>query len=224
MNINEAIKKRKSIRGYKPDTVSKKTLQNIIEVAIRAPSAMNTQPWELHIVTGEILDKIKKGNIDAFTAGNLPIPDIALKKNYQDIFKMRQVEIGIQLFKLMGIERDDHAKKNKWMQRGFRFFDAPAAIILTYDKILDPAFLSFFDMGGLTHAICLCALEHNLGTCIHGQGIMYPNIIREHVGIPDSKKIFISISIGYPDWEFSANKVESKRESLENIVSWYGFK
>ncbi len=223
MNIYKVLKKRKSIRGYNPDPVSKEILQKIIEAAIQAPSTMNTQPWKLYVAAGNTLDKIKKGNIESLTSGNLPTPDIPLKKTYQDIFKKRQVDLVNQLFKLMGIEKDDKDGKFKWMQRGFQFFDAPAAIILTYDEILDPAFLSYFDLGGLTHAICLCALEHNLGTCIHGQGIMYPSVIRKHMDIPASKKIFISISIGYPDWNFPANKIESERESLENTVSWYGF-
>ncbi len=223
MNIHEGIKKRKSIRGYKPDPVPKEMLQEIMEIAVQAPSAMNTQPWELYVVAGDTLDKIKKGNIEALTSGNLPSPDIAFKEKYQDAYKKRQVGLAIQLFKLMGIQKEDQAGRFEWMQRGFRFFDAPAAIILTYDEILDPAFLSYFDLGGLTHAICLAALEHGLGTCIHGQGIMYPNVIREHVGMPDSKKVFISISIGYPDWEFPANNIESERESLGDVVSWHGF-
>jgi len=94
---------------------------------------------------------------------------------------------------------------------------------LTYDQVLDPASLCHFDLGSLTHAICLTALTYDLGTCIHGQGIMYPNVIRGHIEIPDTKKIFIAISIGYPDWDFPANKVESDRESVDTVTTWHGF-
>jgi len=223
MNLIDALANRKSIRGFKPDAVPKEILREILKAAVNSPSAMNTQPWEMYIVTGDPLDKIRQGNIEMLTAGNLPDPDVKIKEKFEHAHKKRQVDLAIQLFQLMDITREDQEKKFEWMQRGFRFFDAPTAIILTYDKILDPAYLSYFDLGCLTHAICLTALNYNLGTCIHSQGIMYPQVVREHVDIPESKKIFICISIGYPDWDFPANKVTSGREPLKDVANWVGF-
>ena len=169
------------------------------------------------------LKTIGKGNIDLLAAGNMPNPEVPSNDKFQVVYKKRQVGLAIQLFQHMGIAKEDQAGRFEWMQRGFRFFDAPAAIILTYDDILNPASLAHFDLGSLTHAICLTALKYELGTCSHGQGIMYPKVIREHVDIPDAKKIFMAISIGYPDWDFPANKIESEREPVENITSWVGF-
>ncbi|MFH2129943.1 MAG: nitroreductase [bacterium] len=223
MELTDALVQRKSIRGFKPDPVPKETIEKILEAAINAPSAMNTQPWEMFVVAGDVLDKIKKGNIEALTSGTPPRPEMAFLEKFQNEYKQRQVGLAVQLFKLMGIAREDGQAKFGWMQRGFRFFDAPAAIILTYDKILDPALLSYFDLGCLTQSICLAALNYDLGTCIHSQGVMYPQVTRKHVDIPDSKKIFISISIGYPDWDFAANKVQSGREPVTNVTKWFGF-
>ncbi len=223
MELFEAIKTRKSIRSYKPDPVPKETLQKILDIAVQSPSAMNTQPWEFIMIGGEVLKTIGKENIELLTSGTPPAPEVKFVEKHQDIYKRRQVDLAVQLFQLMDIAKDDHEKRFDWMQRGFRYFDAPAAIVLAYDTVMDPATLSHFDLGLITHAICLAALEENLGTCIHGQGIMYPQVIRKHVQVSDTKKIFTSISIGYPDWDFPANKVESVREPAEKMSSWFGF-
>jgi len=78
------------------------------------------------------------------------------------------------------------------------------------------------DIGALMQTICLAALHHGLGTCIEDQGTMFPDVVRKFTGMPDSKRIVISIAIGYPDWDFPANKLESRREPLENVVTWCG--
>jgi nitroreductase len=80
-----------------------------------------------------------------------------------------------------------------------------------------------FDLGAVTQTICLAALSHGLGTCIEGQGVMFPRVIRKHTGLPESKKIIIGIAIGYPDPEFPANRLESAREPLETVATWHGF-
>jgi nitroreductase len=223
MDIIDALKKRKSIRNYLPEPVSKEVLQEIITVAMQAPSAMNTQPWELFVVGGETLDKIRKGNVEALTSGTPPKSESTASEQFKEVYKRRQVDLAIQLFQLMKIERDDSQGRFEWMQRGFRFFDAPAAIILAYDQLLEPASLSYFDFGCLTQSICLTALNYDLGTCIHGQGVMYPQVIRKHVDIPESKKILMAISIGKPDWDFAANQIESQRVAMEDLTTWAGF-
>ena len=79
------------------------------------------------------------------------------------------------------------------------------------------------DIGAVMQTICLTALNYGIGTCIEDQGIMYPEVLRKFVGILESKRIIISIAIGYPNWDFPANKVESSREPVENITTWHGF-
>lgn len=222
MELYEAIKTRKSIRGYKQEAVSKQTIQKILDIAVQSPSAMNTQPWQFYIVGGDILKTIGRENVELLSSGTPPATEVDFTENHKEAYKKRQVELAIQLFQLMEIPKDDQMKRFEWMQRGFRYFDAPAAIILTYDTIMDPPALVHFDLGLVTHAICLAAVEEGLGTCIHGQGAMYPQNIRKHVEIPDTKKIFNCISIGYPDWDFPANKVESTREAAEKMSTWIG--
>ncbi len=221
MDVIEAIRTRKSIRGYKPDPVPKEVLKEILEIATRSPSGMNTQPWEITVVAGDVLNNIRRGNIEAMTSGKLPNPDIQIE-TYEGIYRQRQIELAVQIFQLMGIAREDREARNAWMQRGFRFFDAPAAIILSLDKSLG-TWPPLSDIGALAQTICLAAMNYGLGTCINGQGIMFPEVVRKFTGIPESKRMILCIAIGYPDWDFLANKLVSKREPLENNTTWHGF-
>jgi nitroreductase len=223
VNIIEAIRTRKSIRDFTADPVPQHILRKIIEVAVRAPSAENSQPWEFTIVAGDILDTIRKANIEKLKSRALPHPDLAAEGLPRDsVYRRRQIEIAKQLFGLMDIPREDLEKRDRWMELGFRYFNAPAAIIISVDRSLSYP-RPIFDIGSATQNICLAALNYGLGTCIANQGITYPEVLHEFAKIPESKRIIISIAIGYPNWDFPANKVVSEREPIENITTWIGF-
>ncbi len=223
MNIIEAIRTRKSIRDFTTDPVPQHILKKIIEVASRAPSAENSQPWEFTVVAGKILDTIRKANIEKLKSKAPLHPDLPAKGLPRDsVYRRRQIEIAKQLFALMDIPREDLEKRDRWMELGFRYFNAPAAIIISMDRSLHYP-RPIFDIGSVTQTICLAALHYGLGTCIANQGISYPEVLHEIAKIPESKRIVISIAIGYPNWDFPANKVVSNRESVENIIRWIGF-
>ena len=223
MDIVEAIKTRKSIRNFKPDPVPKETLREILEIASRAPSAMNTQPWEFIVLSGDVLENIRRGNVEKLNSGASPHPEHSVVGWPSDsVYRQRQVELAKQLFQLMDIQREDKKKRAEWMERGFRYFDAPAAIIALSDRSLSEAG-PLMDVGAVMQNICLAALNYGLGTCIEDQGVMYPDVVRKFADISESKRIIIAIAIGYPNWDFPANRVESNREPLESITTWCGF-
>ena len=137
MDIIEAIRTRKSIRDFTPDPVPQNILKKIIEIATRAPSAENSQPWEFTIVAGDILDTIRKANIEKLKSKASPHPDLPAKGLPRDsVYRRRQIEIAKQLFHLMDISRGDIEKRDRWMALGFRFFNAPAAIVISIDRSL----------------------------------------------------------------------------------------
>jgi nitroreductase len=223
MDIIEAIRKRKSIRGYKPDPVPKEVLQPILELASRSPSAMNTQPWEFTVLTGEVLENVRRRYVELLNSGAPPNPEhVVVGWPKESVYRERQVDLAKQLFQLMDIPREDKEKRAKWLERGFRYFDAPAAIIISTDRCLSESG-PLLDIGSMMQSICLTALHFGLGTCIEDQGTMYPDVLREYAHIPDSKRIVIAIAIGYPDWDFPANKLEAEREPTENVTAWLGF-
>lgn len=223
MDVEEAIKTRKSIRAFKPDPIPKAVLREILEIASRAPSAMNTQPWEFIVLTGHALEDVRRANVEMLNSGTPPQPEhLVVGWPSDSEYRKRQVELAKQLFKLMDIPREDKEKRAQWMERGFRYFDAPAAIIILTDRSLSDAG-PLIDIGAVIQSICLAALNRGIGTCIEDQGTMYPQVLRKSAGIPDSKRIIMAIAIGYPDWDFPANKVNTAREPVENIATWYGF-
>lgn len=223
MEFEALVKARKSIRGYKTDPVPRAIIEEIIEIAKGAPSSMNTQPWHLHVITGKPLDLIRKGNTENMVAGIKPQRDFPMKEAYVGRHRERQIAVAVQLFEAMGIERDNKEKRTDWVMRGFRQFDAPVSIVLTYDKVLEPAAISQFDLGAVAYGICLAAWERGLGTVINGQGIMQSVVVREHGGIPDDQNILTCIAMGYPDYEFAANTVKSHRASNDDFVRYVGF-
>jgi len=223
VNIIEAIGTRKSIRDFKADPVPRHILKKIIEIATRAPSAENSQPWEFTIIAGDILDTVRKANIEKLKSKAPHHPDLPAKGLPRDsVYRRRQIEIAKQLFGLMNIQRGDLEKRNRWMERGFRYFNAPAAIVISMDRALSYP-RPIFDIASVTQNICLAALHYELGTCIANQGIAYPEVLHEFAGIPESKRVVISIAIGYPNWDFPANEVVSNREPVEDITTWVGF-
>lgn len=223
MDIIEAIAKRKSIRKFKPDPVSKELLTKVLESACRAPSAVNNQPWEFVVLTGDVLRRVKTASIEKLNAKEPPHPELELISWSNDsIYKTRQVELAKELFSLMDIARDDKLKRAEWLERGFRYFDAPVAIIILTDKSLSHEG-PLLDLGLAMQTICLAALKFGLGTCIEDQGVMYPEVLRKIVGIPENKRIISSIAIGYPDWDFPANKIVTSRELLDKNTQWMGF-
>jgi len=223
MEFSELIKARKSIRGYQQKPVPREVIEEIIEVAKWSPSSMNTQPWYVHVITGAPLDLIRQGNTSNMLKGIPPKRDFPMKESFEGIHRKRQVDIAVQLFDAMGIAREDKERRTDWVMRGFRQFDAPVSLVLTYDKYLEPAAISQFDLGALSHALVLAAWERGLGTVINGQGIMQSAVVREHAGIPDDQNIMICIAMGYPDENFVANSVKAVCEDKTNFVRYVGF-
>jgi nitroreductase len=182
---------------------------------------LNTQPWQITVIAGKVLDEIRRENMRALNEGMMSTEEI-IRTSFEGIYRKRQVDLAIQLFQLMGIGREDKEKRNQWTMRGFRYFDAPAAIILSLDKSMNST-LTLCDIGILCQSICLAALEFGLGTCIEDQGILFPDNLRKLAGLPESSRPIMCLAIGYPDWEYPANKLVTPREILDNNTKWYGF-
>ncbi len=223
MDFETLVRERRSIRGYKSDPVPKKIIQEIIEIAKGAPSSMNTQPWVFHVVSGEPLERIREGNTERMLAGAKVQREIPMRGGYEGIHRQRQVEVAVQLFEAMGIARHDAEKRQDWVMRGFRQFDAPVSIVMTYDKSLEPATISHFDLGAVVYGLVLAAWTRGLGTVINGQGIMQSAVVREHAEIPDDQVIMTCIAMGYPDFDFAANAVKSRRTPNDDVVTFVGF-
>jgi nitroreductase len=223
MDYEDIAQDRRSIRGYKTDPIPREILEEIIHIAKHAPSSMNTQPWHFHVLTGEPLERIRKGNTEKMMAGSSVDREIKLNHGYEGPHRERQIEIAVQLFEAMGIARDDKERRMDWVMRGFRQFDAPVSIVITVDKALAEDTIAHFDCGAATYGLVLAAWSKGIGSVINGQGIMQSSVVRENANIPEDQVIMTCVAMGYPDDSFVANDVKSRRSPNDKVASFIGF-
>ncbi|MGA0839847.1 MAG: nitroreductase [Pseudomonadales bacterium] len=223
MNYDEVVLGRRSIRGFKQQPVPKAVIEEVIQLAVRAPSSMNTQPWHLYVVAGEALDNIRRENTERNLGGVPPSREIRPGSAYAGAHRERQIEIAVQLFEAMGIARHDSEKRQDWVLRGFRQFDAPLSVVVTFDKALEGGDVAPFDCGAIVNALVNAAWSRGLGCVINSQGIMQSPVVRRYAGIPDDQVIMICVAMGYPDDSFPANAVVSRRRPVGEVATFVGF-
>jgi nitroreductase len=198
-------------------------LEDVIALANRAPSSMNTQPWHLHVLTGKPLEAVRQGNTERMLAGVTPVREIENYSAYEGEHRKRQIEIAVQLFEAMGIKREDAERRQDWVMRGFRQFDAPVSIVVCFDRSLRENTIAHFDSGAMTYGLVLAAWSKGLGAVINGQGIMQSPVVREAANIPEDQVILTCVALGWPDEEFVANSIVSRRRPIENVTTYLGF-
>ena len=223
MNYDEVVQGRRSIRGYRPDPVPRALIEEVIALALRAPSSMNTQPWNFTVVAGAALDRIRAGNTERMLAGVPQSREFRIGPAFTGPHRDRQVDIAKQLFGAMGIAREDAERRQDWAMRGFRQFDAPVCVIITYDRVLHGADDAPFDCGAVTNALVNAAWSRGLGCVINSQGIMQSPVVREQAGIADDQVIMKAVALGWPDQDFAANAVVSRRKTVAEAARFVGF-
>lgn len=226
MDIVEAVNQRKSIRAFKPDPVPQGILKEMLDIALRAPSWGNTQPWEFAIVCGSKLEEIRNGFIQR--AGEEPMPDIARPQGFPEPYGSRRRALGAKFYEIKGITREDRERRGWWQLQGLKHFGAPCVIYIYVDRSFyyqanGLNVWPMFDCGLVAENIMLVATKYGLGTIPQAQAVIYPDVLRKVLGIPDSKLILLGISIGYPDWDDPINRFRSERELLDKVARWYGF-
>ncbi|MBN2062780.1 MAG: nitroreductase [Deltaproteobacteria bacterium] len=221
MDIYKAIKERRSIRAFKSEPVPEDLIKRIMEQAVWAPSWANTQPWEFVIVTGRELGEIQKGFLKK--GKQTPYPDVPRPYEFPEPYISRIMALPDK--KENETEKDNEIRD----KRNWRHYGAPAVIYLLvarsffYQKEGINVW-SLYDCGGVVQNIMLLATSYGLGTIAQAQAVVYPDIIRNVLGIPESKLIALGIAIGYPDWENLAGQARTEREPVDKIVKLYGFK
>ncbi len=220
MEIAEAIKTRRSIRGFLPRPVPKQVLEDILGLAARAPSWANSQPWEVTVIGGEIMEQVKEALFQETRSGATPDPDIPYP-TFAEPYLSRRRDLGHKLYQVLGISRENKKGRAEWALQGVKFYDAPNGLIFYLDRELGP--WSLLDLGLFLQSITLAALTFGLGTCLLATIVRYPKVLRRLLGIPDEKMILCGMAIGYPDWQHPANKLQSPREPVEAFTQWGGF-
>jgi nitroreductase len=221
MELDKAINERISVRAYTEKPVEKALVEEILTLAVKAPSWGNTQPWELAVVGGNVKKELSEELRNLVMNGATPNPDFTMPDNFSGTYMDRYRMTGKRLFELAGIARDDaQARMNQFVSM-FDGFGAPNLVYIIMDEVLTTSY-SMFDCGAVANFISLLATSRGLGTCLMAALAMYPDPVRKKLNLSANKKIVLGLSLGYPDDDSPVNRLKTDREDLGNIITWAG--
>jgi len=215
MNLIKVIQERKSIRAFEPNPIAKEKIEAVMNLALRAPSAINLQPWEFIVVAGEERERLSRRLIKAYREKKISCGPDAVKPLPKTIGKRgaKTLEAMNPFFKEMGVQSDQFVNEGSC-----NFYGAPVAVIICLDDAFSKA--RFVDIGAILGYFVLSAHEFGLATCPIGLITAYEDEIKDVLNIPENKKVIIGIALGYPDQESPINRFKSYREGLEKFVRW----
>ena len=223
MNLEEAIASRRSIREFLPDPVSKDTLHNILEVASRAPSGTNIQPWKVIVVTGEDQARLTRAIMDyRLEEAKVEKPkDTKMPRRWAEPYLSRRRKVGYDMYALLGIEKGD--KPAMWAQHGrnYEFFGAPVGLFFVIDTDLSEA--SWLDLGMFMQNVMLAARQEGLDTCPQGAFLHYADLMHQVLNLDEAERLASGMSLGFADNEAPVNKLETERVAVDDFSEFRGF-
>ncbi|WP_269619059.1 nitroreductase [Zhongshania sp. BJYM1] len=219
MNVSDAVKTRRSIRGYKPDPVAPELLKKIFDQARFAPSNCNTQPWHTVVVSGQARKDLQAAMFAEMSAGKAPSPAFAPgDQNLTGVYKDRQYQCAMDYYGTMGIERHEKDKRFALMMKNWEFFDAPHVAFISMPANLGP--VNALDVGIYLQTLMLVLVEHGLASCPQGALAFYPDEVFKIANIPEGNGIICGLSFGYEDVGAQINNVTIDRATLDDLVQF----
>jgi nitroreductase len=201
--IDEAIRRRRSVRGFLPDEIPQATLREVFELAQWSPSNCNVQPWTPHVVSGETLQRLRAALVAAGMRDEPIKPDWPADGKFTGIYRARQVDAAQKLYGTMGVARNDVEGRKMAYIRNHAFFDAPHAVLIFMPTPFDTR-----EAAGIA-------------SCAQGALGLFPEIIREQLGIPADYKLLFGVSFGYEDRNVKANAARVGRENIDDAVKFH---
>jgi len=215
--IHQAITSRKSTRTFLAKAIDRKVLDELLLIAGSAPSGSNIQPWQVHVVSGAARDRLSAALLAAHQSGE---PSAREYEYYPLTWRSPYVErrraAGWGLYSLLGIEKGDHGATARQHGRNYEFFGAPVVLIFTIDQDLQTG--SWLDYGMFLQTIMIGARGYGLHTCPQAALANYPHIVKEQLGISDTRIVVCGMSIGYEDPTQDVNEFQPARMALEEFV------
>ena len=214
----DIIQERRSIRAFLHDRVAQATLEKIFDMANHTPSNCNTQPWLVHVVSGEKLEILRKEIPAAMLSGNITM-DYPYEGKYSGIYRERQVGAAEELFGVMNIKREEKIKRNDAFMRNFKFFDAPHVVFLFIPEHF--GFREAIDIGMYAQSLMLSLTAHGLGCCPQTALGFHADLVRKTLGIDASQKLLFGISFGYTDTSAPVNQCRTTRARVNENIRFY---
>jgi len=219
MSLDEAVRRRRSARGFLPDEVPAALLREAFELAQCAPSNCNVQPWTPHVVSGQVLRLVRAALLDAATSQRPVTPDFEANWKFAGVYRERQIDAAAQLYDAMAVGRRDLAGRQAAYIRNFALFDAPHAVFVFMAEGFGAR--EAVDVGMWAQTLMLALTARGVASCAQGALSLYPDIVRKALGVAADRKLLFGISLGYEDAAVKANAARVGRASLDEAVTFH---
>ncbi|ATQ41228.1 nitroreductase [Caulobacter mirabilis] len=219
MNVTEAVQRRVSVRAFKPDPVPGALVREILELAQRAPSGGNLQPWRVHALARGPLEELK-AKVAANLAGEEPEYDVYPPELW-DPFRTRRFQCGEDLYATIGIPREDKPARLRQLFKNTQFFGAPVGLFFSLDRNLGKP--QWADVGMYMQTVMLLAVERGLATCAQEFWARYPKTVGDFIGLPEDHMLFSGMAMGWADEAAPINSLRTRRDPFEVWAEMQGF-
>jgi nitroreductase len=219
MSVDEAIRRRRSVRGFLAQELPEAMLREVFELAQWAPSNCNVQPWTPHVVSGAALRLLRDALVDAGMRDEPINPDFSADRKFVGVHRERQVDAAQQLYGAMGVERRDLAGRRMAYIRNHACFDAPHAVFIFMYEAFEER--EAIDVGMYAQSLMLALTARGVASCAQGALSLYPDIVRGALGVPSDQKLLFGIAFGYEDTNVKANAARVGRASLDDAVRFH---
>ncbi|MDR2452156.1 MAG: nitroreductase [Candidatus Accumulibacter sp.] len=222
ISLEEAIRSRRSLRRFLSTPVAADTIREILDLAARAPSGTNVQPWKVHALAGAEKEALSRVICEKYLAsGPEEMGFDYYPKQWAEPWLSRRRKVGLDLYGLLGIAKDDKERMTRYWMRNYTFFDAPVGLIFTINRIFGLGML--LDYGMFLENLMLAARAHGLDTCPQLAFANFQATIRHVLGLPEDDLIICGMALGYADPEAPENQLVTERVPAERFAEFRGF-
>ena len=218
ISVSKAVERRKSVRAFLPTPVDAAAIADVLNLAVRAASGGNLQPWVLYVLNGESMVRFRALMETRLAANPLgEAPEYAVyPPDLKEPYRARRFAIGEAMYAHLGIPRGEKLARLQWLQNNYRFFGAPAALFCFTDRIMGPP--QWSDLGMLLATAMLLFQERGIDTCPQEAWSRWPRTVAEFVGAPGELMLFCGMAIGHADPAAAVNRLQSPRAPAAEVV------
>jgi nitroreductase len=218
--VDAVIRGRRSVRGFLPTPIAKETILEILNVAARAPSGTNVQPWQVIVVTGEKKAELSRELIETALDPEKDAEHLQEYAYYPEKwihpYLDRRRKVGYDLYGLLEIAKGDREAMQKQFAKNYAFFGAPVGLFFTIDRIMGQG--SWLDYGMFLQNVMLATKARGLDTCPQAAFIKYHRIVARHLDLPEHQQLVCGMALGYEDTTKIENRLSTEREPAKNFT------
>jgi nitroreductase len=221
--VDDAIRSRRSVRKFLPTPIERELIEQMLDVAARAPSGTNTQPWRVYVLTGAARERLSAAILREYDDPELRATHVEqyayYPRQWEEPYLSRRRKIGWDLYGLLGIGKADKQRMHSQHGRNYRFFDAPVGLIFTIDRILEQG--SWLDYGMFLQGIMVAARGRGLDTCPQAAFMQFHRVIAAELKLTEREMVVCGMSLGFADPNAMENTLVTERDTVSSFAHFF---